>query len=240
MGVSQMAVVASFTGFSRAGIQFLADLRQNNDRAWFGPRKSDYERLLKEPLESLCAALGERFEARGLPLKADPAKSPFRIYRDVRFSADKSPYKTAVSASFPWSGDGGDVGAYFHFEPGAMMAGGGMWHPEPARLAAWRREVADNLPAVLAAVEDPGFVAVFGAVEGDRLRRVPTGFAPNHPGAELLKLKDVVYGRPLSDDEALSPKLPDLLADIYAASLPVLSLLARLTPAETRPGWLRE
>jgi uncharacterized protein (TIGR02453 family) len=235
-----MAVVAPFKGFSRAGIQFLADLRQNNDRAWFGTRKGEYERLLKEPLESLCAALGERFEASKLPLKADPVKSPFRLYRDVRFSADKSPYKTAISASFPWIGDGGGVGAYFHFEPGAMMAGGGMWHPEPARLAAWRREVADNLPAVRAAVEDPSFVAMFGAVEGDRLKRVPPGFAPDHPGAELLKLKDVIYGRPLSDDEALSPGLPDLLAGIYAASVPVLALLARLTPAETRAGWLRE
>jgi uncharacterized protein (TIGR02453 family) len=235
-----MALVEPFAGFSRAGIQFLADLAQNNDRSWFQPRKAEYERLLKEPLAFLCAALGERFEARKLPLRADPAHSPFRIYRDVRFSADKSPYKTAVSASFPWTGDGGGVGAYFHFEPGGMMAGGGMWHPEPARLAAWRREVAENLPAVKAAVEDPGFVATFGAVEGDKLKRVPTGFSPDHPGAELLKLKDVIYGRPLSDDEVLSKELPDLLADIYAASVPVLALLARLSPAETRAGWLRE
>jgi uncharacterized protein (TIGR02453 family) len=235
-----MAVVAPFAGFTRAGIQFLADLRQNNDRAWFGPRKGEYERLLKEPLESLCAALAERFETRRMPLKADPVKSPFRIYRDVRFSADKSPYKTAVSASFPWVGDGGGVGGYFHFEPGEMMAGGGMWHPEPPRLAAWRRRVAEDLPVVLAAVEEPGFAATFGGVDGERLKRVPTGFDPNHPGAELLKLKDVTYGRRLSDAEALSPDLPDLLADLYAASLPVLSLLANLSPVEMRANWLRE
>lgn len=234
-----MAGSGPFVGFSRAGIQFLADLAQNNDRSWFQPRKADYERLLREPLESLCAALGERFEARKLPLRSDPARSPFRIYRDVRFSADKSPYKTAVSASFPWAGEeGGGVGAYFHFEPGAMMAGGGMWHPDPAHLAAWRREVADNLPAVLRAVEDPAFVATFGHVEGEALKRVPAGFAADHPGAELLKLKDVIYGRPLSDDEALSPNLPDLLTDTYAASIPVLGLLARLSPG-TRAGWLR-
>jgi uncharacterized protein (TIGR02453 family) len=76
----------------------------------------------------LCLALADRFEARRLPLRADPAHSPFRIYRDVRFSADKSPYKTHVSASFPWAGEGGGVGAYFHFQPGEMFAGGGMWH----------------------------------------------------------------------------------------------------------------
>jgi uncharacterized protein (TIGR02453 family) len=86
-----MVVAAPFTGFSRESIQFLVDLAQHNDRSWFQPRKGEYERLLKEPLEALCLALGERFEARGLPLRSDPAKSPFRIYRDLRFSADKSP-----------------------------------------------------------------------------------------------------------------------------------------------------
>ena len=98
-----MAVASPpFSGFSPEAIQFLADLAANNDRAWFQPRKADYERLLKEPLEALVAALAERFEARGIPLQADPKRSIFRIYRDTRFSKDKSPYKTNVGASFPW------------------------------------------------------------------------------------------------------------------------------------------
>lgn len=228
-----------FQGFSRDAIQFLADLALHNERTWFQPRKGDYERLLKEPLEALCAALGERFEASGLPLRADPARSPFRIYRDVRFSADKSPYKTHVSASFPWAGEGGGVGAYFHFQPGEMLAGGGMWHPEPAQLAAWRRVVDTDLEAVRAALESPEFASTFGQVNGDSLKRVPTGFAADHPGAELLKLKDVTFGRNLSDDDVLSPGLPDVLSSTFAASIPVLRLLARLSPEETRAGWLR-
>ena len=86
-----MAVASPpFSGFSPEAIQFLADLAANNDRAWFQPRKADYERLLKEPLEALVAALAERFEARGIPLQADPKRSIFRIYRDTRFSKDKS------------------------------------------------------------------------------------------------------------------------------------------------------
>jgi uncharacterized protein (TIGR02453 family) len=234
-----MAVAAPFAGFSRDGIQFLADLALHNDRAWFQTRKADYERLLKEPLEALCLALGRRFEARRLPLRADPSKSPFRIYRDLRFSADKSPYKTHVSASFPWAGEGGGVGAYFHLQPGEVFAGGGMWHPEPARLAEWRRVVDKDPAAVAAALDDLGFKATFGEVSGDRLTRVPKGFAADHPRAELLKLKDVTFGRPLSDDEVLSPDLPDLLADTFAAAVPLLRLLARLGPEETRAGWLR-
>ena len=92
-----MAVAAQpFAGFTPQAIQFLTDLAQNNDRAWFAPRKADYELLLKEPLEALCTGLAERFAARVLPLQADPKRSPFRIYRDTRFSRDKSPHKHKV------------------------------------------------------------------------------------------------------------------------------------------------
>ena len=231
-------VTTEFAGFSRDAIQFLADLALHNDRSWFQPRKGDYERLLKEPLAALCAALGERFESAGLPLRAD-AKSPFRIYRDVRFSADKSPYKTAASASFPWAGEGGGVGAYFHFQPGEMFAGGGMWHPEPAQLAGWRRAVDTDPGTVAAALESPEFASMFGRVSGDSLKRVPSGFAADHPGADLLKLKDVTFGRHLSDEDVLSRGLPDVLVSTFAASIPVLRLLASLSPGEVRAGWLR-
>jgi len=234
-----MAAAAPFTGFSRDAVQFLVELALHNERSWFQPRKAEYERLLKEPMEALCRALAGRFETRGLPLRADPAHSPFRIYRDVRFSADKSPYKTHVSASFPWAGEGGGVGAYFHLQPGEMFAGGGMWHPEPAQLAGWRQMVAGDLDKVEAVVKNPTFVATFGSVSGDSLKRVPTGFAADHPGAELLKLKDVTFGRHLSDEEVFSPNLPDTLVEAFTAAVPLLELLARLSPGEVRAGWLR-
>ena len=81
-----------FTGFSPAAIQFLADLAQNNDRAWFQPRKAEFERLLKAPLEAMIAGLADALAARGVPILADPKRAPFRIYRDTRFSKDKSPH----------------------------------------------------------------------------------------------------------------------------------------------------
>jgi uncharacterized protein (TIGR02453 family) len=229
-----------FVGFQADAIQFLADLAANNDRAWFQPRKGDYERLLKEPLEAFVAALGEILRARRIPLKADPARAPFRIYRDVRFSKDKSPYKTNIGASFPWTeaAAGGDpdgaedgphgVGGYFHFSPGEIYVGGGMWHPEKPRLDAFRRLIVDDARRVHAAIEDRTFVAHFGKVSGDRLQRVPTGYPADHPDAELLKLKDVTFGRRLSDKEALSADLPDIVAGEFAASVPVMRLLASL------------
>ena len=146
-----MAVTSTFAGFSPDGIQFMADLAANNDRTWFQPRKADYGRLVKEPMELLMVALGERFEVGRIPLVADPKRSPFRIYRDTRFSRDKAPYKTHIGASMPWVGgvDGsmpspGEAaesddgphgnGAYFNFQPGEMYAGGGMWMPDKPRL----------------------------------------------------------------------------------------------------------
>lgn len=218
-----------FTGFRPEAIQFLADLAANNDRAWFQPRKADYERLLKAPLEAFCVALAERFEARGVPLTADPARSPFRIYRDVRFSRDKSPYKTNVGASFPWTGGGdGSPGGYFHLQPGEIYIGGGMWHPEPARLNAFRRLLDADPGRVHAVIDEPGFVATFGELVGNRLTRVPKGYRSDHPEAELLKLKDVGFSHRLSDAEATSPELPDRLAATMEVAVPALRLLASL------------
>src|SRR6478609_5365551 len=200
-----MTTTEAFTGFTPDAIQFLADLAENNDRAWFTPRKGDYEELLKRPLEALIVALGDRFEAREIPLSADPTRSPFRIYRDVRFSKDKSPYKTNVAASFPWAegggadgphgfGESGNPGGYFHLSPGEVYIGGGMWHPPTAKLAAFRAAVAEDTKAVRRLIDDPRFKQTFGAISGDKLTRVPSGFPPDHPEAELLKQKDLTFG----------------------------------------------
>lgn len=230
---------ATFEGFTPDAVRFLLELRANNDREWFQPRKAEYERLLKEPLEALCLVLGERFAARGIPLRAD-SRSPFRIYRDVRFSKDKSPYKPYVSASFGWAGEGEargpvsktaevhGVGGYFHFQPDEEYVGGGMWHPERPRLEAWRSLVEHDSRRIHQAIDAPSFKGEFGEIGGDRLQRVPSGFPADHPEAELLKLKDVTFGRRLTADEALSPLLPDILADAFAAAQPVMVLLAEL------------
>jgi uncharacterized protein (TIGR02453 family) len=216
----------TFTGFDREAIQFLVDLTENNDRAWFSARKGEYERLLKRPLETLCLALDERFRARSIPLRAD-TRSPFRIYRDVRFSKDKSPYKTNVAASFPYTDGQASAGGYFHFSPGEMYMGGGMWHPDPGRLAAWRAFVDRGVG--LEVLDDPAFVETFGELHGDSLTRVPQGYPKDHPRADLLKLKDMTFGRRLSDDDVLSPDLPDVLADDFAKAVPVFRMLGSLS-----------
>ncbi len=237
-----MAVAAAtFQGFKPESIQFLVDLAANNERSWFQPRKAEYERLLKEPLEALMIALEERFRSVGIPLRADPVKSPFRIYRDVRFSKDKSPYKTHLGASFPWVGDtpsDGGVrshtesvhasGGYFHVAPGEIYVGGGIWHPEKPWLDSFRRRVVDDPTGLRQVLDEPGFRTMFGSVGGDRLQRVPSGFPADHPEAELLKLKDVTFGRRLSDDDAMSSGLPDVICDTFEVALPAMRLLATI------------
>jgi len=241
--MSTATAPATFTGFSRDAIQFLVDLRDNNTREWFQPRKDDYERLLKEPIEALCVALDSEFRTRGIPLHADPAKSPFRIYRDVRFSKDKSPYKTAVAASFGWLGDDASPpdgrshtdtvhgsGGYFHLQPGETYVGGGVWHPDPSWLKGFRDRVVADYDGFRAVVEAPDFVKAFGSVsdDGESLKRVPTGYPADHPAADILRKKNVTYGRRLSDDEALSPELPSILADAFGVAVPLMRYLAKV------------
>src|SRR5436190_3329175 len=165
--------MGEFAGFSPDAMQFLVDLAFHNERPWFQARKQEYERLLKEPLEALCTDLSAEFARRGVPLRSDPKSSPFRIYRDTRFSKDKSPYKTNIAASFPWVGEGTATdegtserhgGGYFHISPEGNYIGGGMWHPEPARLAAYRKQIDEDPQAALGALEDPMFLARFEPV----------------------------------------------------------------------------
>ena len=233
-------MASGFEGFRHEALDFLVELGLNNDRAWFQPRKAEYEALIREPLERFCVALGEELTARGLPMRADE-RSPFRIYRDVRFSKDKSPYKTNFAASFPWTGEGGGVGGYLHVAPGESFTGGGMYHPSPARLAAWRSAVVNDRERVHRAIEDPAFSAAYGTVDADStLKRAPAGFDPADPDIALLKLKDVTFGQRLTDAEVLAQDLPRRIASDLAASLPVMRYLATLPGLETEsPGWLR-
>jgi len=238
-----MVVAApTFHGFRPEAIQFLVDLAENNERDWFQPRKREYERLLKEPMEQLCIALNELFRSNGIPLSADPARSPFRIYRDVRFSKDKRPYKTAVAASFGWAGDGNEApgrshadnvhasGGYFHLQPGEIYVGGGVWHPDSSWLKSFRDRIVDDFDGFRAIVEAPAFRETFGSVsdDGESLKRVPSGYPPDHPAADLLRKKNVTFGRRLSDADATSPDLPSVIAESFAVGTPLLRYLATI------------
>jgi uncharacterized protein (TIGR02453 family) len=172
-------------------------------------------------------------------MQADPKRSIFRIYRDTRFSKDKSPYKTHVGASFPWvEGIDPDTdmshsehgnGGYFHLQPGENYVGGGLWMASKPRLDAFRQRIVDDEQGVRDALEDPAFLAEFGPVRShETLKRVPPGLPADHPLADMLRFKDIVFGRPMADDEVYAPDLPDRLADAYATATPVFRFLSSL------------
>jgi uncharacterized protein (TIGR02453 family) len=213
-----------FAGFRPAAFAFFNELRDNNDPAWFKPRKAIYEAEVLVPFRELIAAIGAALQEAGLPLAGDPRRGIFRIYRDVRFSPDKRLYKTHAGAVLTRSGDKRDPGLlYLHVAPGESMVAAGFWHPAPDLLARLRR-------AIFADPDDFGEIANRLAAAGhpvasdERLSRPPRGFeaAKGTPAAEYVCWKSFTTHAPLSDAEMQSPTLVDRILDFARIALPLL------------------
>jgi uncharacterized protein (TIGR02453 family) len=169
-----MTVVAEgFAGFRPAAFTFFSDLKDNNDPAWFKPRKALYEAEVLVPFRELVATVGGALGQAGLPLVGDPRHGIFRIYRDVRFSPDKRLYKTHAGAVLTRSGGRRDPGVlYIHVAPGESMVAAGFWHPEPALLARLRRAVLAD-PDDFLSIADRLAAAGCPLTSDDKLSRPP-------------------------------------------------------------------
>ncbi|HTZ37093.1 MAG TPA: DUF2461 domain-containing protein [Stellaceae bacterium] len=219
------AQTTSFAGFPPGGLAFFAGLRDNNEPGWFKPRKAVYDNEVLAPLRLLMRALTERFAALGLPLVGDPARGIFRIYRDVRFSANKQLYKTHQGAVLTRSGGKGDPGLlYVHLEPGASMIGAGFWHPEPALLGRLRAAIAGEPDAFMAIADGLAARGCALTCENERLSRLPRGFeaAKGAAFADYLCWKNVLTDTALSDTEMQSPDLVERIVDFAQAARPLL------------------
>ena len=218
------AATPGFGGFRPAAFAFLNDLRDNNDPAWFKPRKGLYEAEVLAPFRDLIVAVGEILSQARLPLIGDPRRGIFRIYRDVRFSPDKRLYKTHAGAVLTRSGGRRDPGVlYIHVAPGESMVAAGFWHPEPALLARLRRGVLGD-PDTFLAIVDRLAAAGCPPSSDDRLSRPPRGFeaAKGTPVAEYVGWKSFTAHRMLSDTEMQSPALVDHIVDFARTVLPLL------------------
>ncbi len=216
---------APFDGFRPTALEFFGELREHNDPAWFKPRKAVYEAEVLHPLRGLVAAVSVALGRAGLPLVGDPGRGIFRIYRDVRFSADKRLYKTHAGAVLTRSGGKRDPGLlYLHVEPGASMAAAGFWHPEPALLHRLRRAIVDD-PDEFLAIVDRLRAAGCPMSGGDgRLSRPPRGFeiAKGTPVAEHVGWKSFTAHILLTDAEMLSPGLVERIVGFARTALPLL------------------
>jgi len=215
---------AEFAGFRPAAFAFFSELRDNNDPAWFKPRKVVYEAEVLAPFRDLIVAVGAVLGEAGLPLVGDPRRGIFRIYRDVRFSPDKRLYKTHAGAVLTRSGSKRDPGLlYLHVAPGESMVAAGFWHPEPALLSRLRRAILHD-PDEFLAIKDRLIAAGHPIFSGERLSRPPRGFegAKDSPVAEYVCWKSFTAHAALSDAEMQSPALVDGIVDFARTALPLL------------------
>jgi uncharacterized protein (TIGR02453 family) len=221
--------------FNPVALTFFRGLARNNAKPWFEAHRAEYEEHVVAPMRALIEELDVRLARFAPEITGDPKRSVFRIYRDVRFSKDKSPYKTHAACWFwhrdadPRVGDKADAGGagyYFHLQPGKSFVGGGMWMPPRRILDTLREAIAEDLKGFERVVTDRGFVRRFGTFDDEsKLKRMPRGYDESHPAARWLKFQSFVTGRSMSDRETTSPRLAALLAADFERMLPLVRWL---------------
>jgi uncharacterized protein (TIGR02453 family) len=217
-----------FQGFPREGINFMKRLKRNNNRPWFEKHKEEYEAFVKLPMQSLIAALHPPFERFAPEFDVNPKRSIFRIYRDVRFSNDKTPYKTHVAAHFVLRGKPKGVegsGYYLHIEPGEVFLGGGIYMPDNDQLKNIRRAIANQPERFLSIVGDAKFKKLFGVIEGEKLQREPKGYEPDHPMIEWLKYKQFFVGVEWEESRCLKERFVSEATGVFEAATPLVRFL---------------
>lgn len=207
------AVQGAFDGFSPAAFTFLRGLARNNRKDWFEARRDTYETVVRAPMRAFVDEVDAILGEAAPEFRGDPKRSVFRIHRDVRFSKDKSPYKTNVAC---WlfhqdAGHGvgldahGGAGYYLNVEPGRCLIGGGVWMPAKPALDRIRDRIADDHKRFTAIISAPAVRKRFGALSDEAmLTRVPRGYDPDHPAAHLLRHKSFTLDCALPDSAVQS------------------------------------
>jgi uncharacterized protein (TIGR02453 family) len=221
------AVAMSSPRFTSQSLRFLRALKRNNRREWFHAHRDDYEAHVRQPMADIITRLADDFRGFGPEFVANPKTSMYRIYRDIRFSENKAPYKTHVAANFPARGLPKHEGAglYFHISPEEVWIGGGMYAPQQPQLQAVREHIAANSRRLRTLVESPAFRRDVGTLEGERLQRVPRGFPKDHEAAEYLKFRQFLAGRGFEPAFATSPKFYSSLLAVFKRVAPVTRFL---------------
>jgi uncharacterized protein (TIGR02453 family) len=220
--------------FTQHALRFLRGLARHNEKPWFEAHRDEYETEVRQPMRELIEDLDTLFAQFAPEIGGDPKRSMFRIYRDIRFSKDKSPYKTHGACWFHHlnaarnvgsEADAGSAGYYFHLEPGGRsMIGAGIWMPPRPQLNKLRGAIADDprdfdrmvrsIPRRFGGLDDEG-----------ALKRMPREYAENHPAAQWLRFQSFTSGRLLTDAQVTRTSLGAFLAREYEALLPLVRWL---------------
>jgi uncharacterized protein (TIGR02453 family) len=219
------ATVDKFTGFSPRALKFLRDLKKNNDRAWFVPRKEICDRECLVPLRALTVDLASALRKARIPIDADPSRVGFRIYRDVRFSRDKSPYKTNLGTYLPYRGvRGAPGGLYIHVAPKESFAVAGFYQLDKEPLQRWREAMASDpkrFRNVLRALERNGLAL---SEEHEAPKRMPRGFEAlaESPIARYFKIGTFMVSEKLSDGDVAGNGLIERSVALVKKAKPLL------------------
>jgi uncharacterized protein (TIGR02453 family) len=230
-------VASGFPGFSPEAQQFFRNLARNNHREWFLPRKPVFEQHLKQPMYELVDRLNGAMARFAPDYRTEPAKAVYRIYRDTRFSKDKTLYKTHIAASFrhrSLGGEGGGGGFYFAVSHKEVAIGGGMYMPSPETLLAVRRHLAGHHKEFRKLISSKAVKSLLGEVQGEQLTRVPKGFSAEDAAADLLRYKQLYLYVELPPDLATSAALEREVVTRFKAMTPFLEFLNAPLPRERK------
>ena len=219
--------------FTSASLRFFKGLSKNNNKPWFESHRADYESAVREPMRALIGDVNAHFARFAPEMGGDPKRSMFRINRDIRFSKDKSPYKTNAgcwfnhrSASTKVGGEAheGSAGFYFHFEPGKSFAGAGLWMPPRPQLDSLRESIAEDWRGFDRMAKG---LRRYGGLseEHGMLKRMPRGYDDDHPAGRYLRLQSYTCGRKITDAQLVDPKLPAIIAREFSGMLPLVRWL---------------
>jgi uncharacterized protein (TIGR02453 family) len=209
----------------RETVAFLTELVDNNNREWFAEHKERYE-TAKADVLAFIAELIPVLSAIDPETQTEPKKCLMRIYRDIRFSKNKSPYKNNYGISFSIKGSKGPE-YYLHLQPGKSFFAGGYWMPEAADLKNIREEIDYNTSEFLEIIEAKGFTSLYTLSTEDSLKKAPKGYDPSHPQIELLKLKSYIASFPISDEELFKPSIVNHLKKAFEGIYPFVQFLKR-------------
>ncbi|MBR9975801.1 MAG: DUF2461 domain-containing protein [Bacteroidetes bacterium] len=216
-----------FGGFPKDTLRFLRELKKNNSREWFTENKHRYEQAIKEPMLMLLESLAARLRVAHPDIVLEPKKAMYRIYRDVRFSADKSPYKEWVAAAFTYRGFDRkqDAAFYFHFSPEEFGIGGGLYAPTGDRLKNVRKAIDADASPLHAILKEKSFRKYFGELQGEELARVPQGFDKEHPEVALLRKKQFLCWATQPTSALADAAVVELLLAHFSAMAPFVRWL---------------
>jgi len=222
-------VRTAFVGFPPEMVKFFRSLKRNNRREWFQPRKHLFEQHVKAPMLELAGAINAELTKFAPEYVTEPKSAIFRIYRDTRFSADKTPYKTHVAASFSRRNSErlGTGGFYFSVSDQVIEVAAGIWHPDREVMLAVRNHIAVTHEELRRILADKKWRKLAGELKGDALSRSPKGFDPAHPAAGFIKMKDWVLEVTLEAKLATTPLLLGAIVERFRAMAPLLGYLNR-------------